>query len=192
MTAVWGPQVAALPDWERPYCSSSGRYLNRKTAWHTLGPCHCSYDYGGFNSRSRPPPPIIDDISENVAETSGHGWVSQGPTGIVRNAYIEQEDACGWHSDDEPRVRAQESVVLSLSLGAARIFEVRNNATRVITSVKLQDGDLCVMAGKFQTYYQHRVRRRTQDPLQRGPRYSLSWRAITTHSQECASKCRSL
>ena len=80
----------------------------------------------------------------------------------------------GWHSDNEPEL-GTDPVIASVSLGARRRFSMRHRNTRQRWSTELGDGDLLIMAGSTQRYWQHQVaktRRRV------GQRINLTFRLI--------------
>lgn len=55
----------------------------------------------------------------------------------------------GWHADDEPlfQGKTRDCRIISLSLGAARSFELRKNwSDEATVHLRLSAGDLCTMA----------------------------------------------
>jgi len=93
--------------------------------------------------------------------------------------------AVGWHADDEDLFQAttDDALIISLSLGAPRIFEVRpKDDPRRVTRMELRDGDICTMEGLMQKNYEHRI------PPQRNVnqgRINLTWRWIRSHQRGC-------
>merc|ERR1712129_417707 len=92
----------------------------------------------------------------------------------------------GWHADDEPIFQAavQDALIMSLSLGATRAFELRPRHSDLTDGVRvlLHDGDLCAMEGLCQKHYRHCV------PLQEDEfnnRINLTWRYIVRHQPHC-------
>ena len=91
--------------------------------------------------------------------------------------------------------------IISLSLGASRTFELvskaklfkaqkkfrfasKSAAVADITQVELNQGDVVVMAGRMQSYYDHRVPPDTTME----PRINLTWRYLTQHSAGCLNR----
>lgn len=76
------------------------------------------------------------------------------------NLYRDGKDYVGWHADDE-KLYGKNAPICSISLGHARDFQLRLKADK---SHKLQyslgHGDLFVMKGELQTYWQHQVPKR--------------------------------
>jgi len=122
------------------------------------------------------------EITEAVCQACG---ISELPNSCNANFYEDGSQAVGWHADDEPLFEAtrQDALIISLSLGATRQFEVRPKDDPLDTTrVALRDGDLCTMEGLMQKHYLHRVptERRISEA-----RINLTWRWITAHDRDC-------
>jgi alkylated DNA repair dioxygenase AlkB len=91
------------------------------------------------------------------------------------NYYRSGQDHLSWHSDNEP-LYGPTPTIASISLGCKRDFIFRENAnkTNKIT-YSLGHGDVLVMKGAVQQYWQHCVPKRKQCI---GPRISLTFRTI--------------
>jgi alkylated DNA repair dioxygenase AlkB len=92
---------------------------------------------------------------------------------VFVNRYRDGRDSVAWHGDHEVTGK----VVASLSLGATRQFDLRPKREtdlrqRTIT-VDVAHGDLIVMRGETQRYWEHRVRK---DPLVHEQRINLTFR----------------
>jgi alkylated DNA repair dioxygenase AlkB len=92
---------------------------------------------------------------------------------VFVNRYRDGRDSVAWHGDHE----ISGKVVASLSLGATRQFDLRPKREtdlrqRTIT-VDVAHGDLVVMRGETQRYWEHRVRK---DPLVHEQRINLTFR----------------
>ena len=183
---TWAEAVEALDGWSRPKKAKSRSQLNRVTIWQTLGECCCDYSYGGMTSPAGKAVAAVLDVSAAVADFCDLPWILDGPSGVVLNAYTRNEDGVGWHADAETRIRAASADIVSLSLGASRVFEARTNDETDVVAVRLDHGDVCIMSGAFQHHYQHRVLPRDKaDHMQAGTRYNLSWRPVTQHESSC-------
>jgi len=78
---------------------------------------------------------------------------------VLLNRYRDGNDSVAWHCDRE--VEGLSSPVIgSLTLGATRAFDLRpkNDRCRIL-SIDLDHGDLLVMRGETQRYWEHRVRK---------------------------------
>jgi alkylated DNA repair dioxygenase AlkB len=92
---------------------------------------------------------------------------------VFVNRYRDGRDSVAWHGDHEITGK----VVASLSLGATRAFDLRpkpQNELRPRTiTVNVAHGDLIVMRGETQRYWEHRVRK---DPRVHDQRINLTFR----------------
>lgn len=95
---------------------------------------------------------------------------------VFVNRYRDGRDAVAWHGDYEGK-RDLRLVIASLSLGATRAFQMRpkkeSGLRHGTISLDLGHGDLIVMAGDTQGYWEHRVPR---DPRVAGERINLTFR----------------
>ena len=78
---------------------------------------------------------------------------------VVTNWYPTGGDYIGWHGDVEKQCDTEAAPIVSVSLGASRRFQVRNEASRdYVFDHMLTDGDCVVMGGPgFHTKFKHRV-----------------------------------
>ena len=180
----WFGTLSKLVEGQRP--SVKGKLLNRESVWYTSQGCSCKYKYGGKLWPPTEMPDVLSVIFDTVAKTatriapvgSAHGVLS-----CVVNAY-DPGDACGWHADKEtPFGDACDIPVWSLSLGATRTFQLRDNGTvQTVASLNLKCGDILLMLGATQQWYDHRV---TADANAAGKRVNITWRWITHHHHRC-------
>jgi alkylated DNA repair dioxygenase AlkB len=87
------------------------------------------------------------------------------------NVYSDGEDSIGAHSDDESELWM--SKVACLSLGASRIFRMKNKLSGAKVDTVTKHGQLLVMEGNFQREFSHEI------PVQKkitGKRISLTFR----------------
>lgn len=90
------------------------------------------------------------------------------------NLYPDGRAGLGWHSDDERDLKVG-SPIVSVSLGAARVFALRNISTGATAGALLTHGSLCVMAGDTQRQWQHCI---TKDARVKLPRVSITFRRL--------------
>lgn len=184
----WEQMLFKQLPWSRPLQSkrSTGeaRPLPRRACWLTKGGCSCRYEYSGTSFAPMEMPSWLLDLTESVCSTCG---LSERPDACNVNLYGSGAEGVGWHADDEPLFQATKSdaLIMSLSLGATRYFEVRPKYSEQTDSVRLMlsDGDLCAMEGLFQKHYRHCV------PLEDDvfdARINLTWRWIRRHQPHCA------
>jgi alkylated DNA repair dioxygenase AlkB len=95
---------------------------------------------------------------------------------VFVNRYRDGRDSVAWHGDREDS-GAPGKIIGSLSLGATRTFDLRpqrESGVRARTiAVDVAHGDLIVMRGETQRYWEHRVRK---DARVRDERINLTFR----------------
>jgi len=106
------------------------------------------------------------------------------PNGLIANWYRDGADSIDWHSDSEPAL-GQDPTVVSASLGATRTFLLKPRDGGPKTAIKLGDGDLLIMGGRTQSEYRHSIAK-VQQPT--GARISLTFR----HYLPTPGSCRPL
>ncbi len=94
---------------------------------------------------------------------------------VLCNLYEDGAHSMGWHADDEPELGERPDVV-SLSLGSARRFVLKNRAEPTLkVEYALGQGDLLIMRGGTQANWLHAVPK-TRRPV--GPRINLTFRRV--------------
>lgn len=128
------------------------------------------YAYSGQVRPAAPWPPLPRAIAAAV-ESLVLGDTGEHFEGVLLNHYRDGETKLGFHADNEP-ILVPDSPIASVSLGAARRFVLRHNATRTTHELVLGHGSLLVMRGTTQRFWQHAV------PPARGvgPRINLTFR----------------
>ena len=141
----------------------------------------------------------VADITQYVFDKLGMPL----PNAVNINLYSDGLQTVGWHSDNEPLFKSADVRIYSLSLGAAREFQLcrkdvlrpqgkfrRPNVANIdpknLHTIILEDGDLLGMAGRTQEFYDHQIKTASQDT---GPRINLTWRYVTAHQSGCVP-CR--
>lgn len=95
---------------------------------------------------------------------------------VFVNKYRNGNDSVAWHGDHDGTAQPGK-IVGSLSLGATREFDLRPKKESELRprtiGIDVSHGDLIVMAGETQRYWEHRVRK---DPRVREQRLNLTFR----------------
>jgi len=176
----WFKKLEAKIPWEQPCVGE--RKMPRSAAWLTSNGCRCNYSYGGCQFPASPMQHWFLEITEAVCNACG---IRQLPNSCNANYYKDGSQSVGWHADDEPLFNAvyQDALIISLSLGESRSFELRpKNSVNKTIRLRLLDGDICTMEGLMQKHYLHRV------PIERrsmAPRINLTWRWVVAHEFGC-------
>ena len=95
-----------------------------------------------------------------------------GYNAVLCNLYRDGNDSVGLHADAEPEMGP---VIASLSLGAARLFRLKQKNGTLAFSERLPHGSLLIMAGPTQKNFKHEI------PKERGftqSRINLTFRHI--------------
>lgn len=91
---------------------------------------------------------------------------------VFLNLYMDHRDHLGWHADDSPEMD-DEYPIVTVSLGARREIWFRDNATKEVETLMLENGSAAIMLPGMQDTHQHRIPK--SDRLC-GPRISLTFR----------------
>lgn len=157
--------------WEVHRLRMFGNWVDspRLSCW--IGDPQARYRYSGAEFVPHPWPPVLQAVRERL-RAEGYGRFNS----VLLNRYRGGGDYMGWHSDDEPEL-GPAPVIASLSLGAARRFLLRrrDDPARKAEFV-LGHGDLLLMAGQTQRFYQHALPKMTRV---QGERINLTFRWIT-------------
>lgn len=160
-------------DWQQPAIKIFGRAvaIPRRQIW--MGDAHCSYRYSGVTFAPEPWTEPLQQLRQHLQQVTGFAV-----NAALLNWYQHGEHHMGWHSDDEPELGVN-PVVLSVSLGQSRKFDLKHKTLPLQCSVELADGDLLVMAGACQHYWQHRVPKQLKAD---GERINLTFRYLPENS----------
>lgn len=140
----------------------------RLTAWY--GDEGMSYSYSGLKLSPNIWTPALLEI-KNMTEFATNCRFNS----VLLNWYRNGNDSMGWHSDDEKELGLN-PVIASVSLGAERIFRVREKLNHKNSfGIKLNNGSLLLMAGELQHYWQHCLPRSAKS---QGDRINLTFRMI--------------
>ncbi|MEZ5438413.1 MAG: alpha-ketoglutarate-dependent dioxygenase AlkB [Lysobacteraceae bacterium] len=151
--------MAALLDevaWTQRSIRIYGREVLQPRLLCWVGDPEARYRYSGGDYEPEPWTPTLSGIRERIESVTGSCFNS-----VLCNRYRDGDDAMGWHSDDEPELGAQPAIA-SLSLGVTRAMKFRPRkgfAEGRAGELPLAHGDLLVMAGDTQRYYQHAIAR---------------------------------
>ncbi|MBD5653681.1 MAG: alpha-ketoglutarate-dependent dioxygenase AlkB [Candidatus Eremiobacteraeota bacterium] len=120
------------------------------------------------DARERPFTPELAAVRRDVERTTNVSFRY-----VLLNRYRDGKDSVAWHNDREVE-GLRHPIVASLTLGATRAFDLRPKCDRAsVISIDLDHGDLLVMAGETQTFWEHRV---AKDRRIAGERINLTFR----------------
>jgi alkylated DNA repair dioxygenase AlkB len=141
----------------------------RLTAW--FGDDGMDYSYSGIKCNPLPWTRTLLSMKQKIeALISGVIFNS-----VLLNKYRNGNDKVSWHSDDEMELGVN-PVIASISLGAARRFDLRHKDDfKNKIQLTLTNGSLIIMKGALQHNWQHQI------PVQKmisGERVNLTFRNI--------------
>ena len=177
----WLNAIKDGTDWQQP----SG--MPRRTAWLTREGCQCPYSYSkSFTIDAAFFTTWMHVIFEEIMPMCGIHEAEQWPNSCNVNLYEGPRSSVDWHRDSESMFQGSSSSIriISLSLGGARTFLLKDRRSSQITSVKLFAGDLLVMDGRMQQHYLHKVPKASKDNQQED-RINLTWRWVVGHHDGC-------
>lgn len=127
------------------------RYVTSKTRGvYQMG--H-SYRYSGRIVYGEQFDPVVWKLMQRLNERLGLNLNS-----CLLNYYLNGTVGIARHSDDEKElVGGDQAVVVSLSLGATRIFRFHSKTTDERVDIPLKSGDVLVMGPLTQRYYEHSI-----------------------------------
>lgn len=127
------------------------------------------YSYFKMHHPQKDVPMFIQEIINDINLVLGTRFNS-----VLLNLYPNEKSTVAWHADDE-KVLGSNPKIASLSLGATRLFHIRDNRTFNIIDVVLEDNMLLYMGDKSQINYQHCIPKAI---VKTGPRINLTFREI--------------
>jgi alkylated DNA repair dioxygenase AlkB len=163
-------ELAATAPWEQSLIRIAGRELPipRLNVWY--GDPGTNYGYSGARLESHPWTPALAALRRRVETITGREFNS-----ALLNCYRSGLDSVDWHSDDEA-VLGPEPAIATLSLGAARRFELRHRTQPGLRRhLVLENGSLLLMAGALQRHWRHRI---PKQPAVADRRISITFRLV--------------
>ena len=155
--------------WRQDHISMYGKRLPvpRLQAWFGLNQQQYSY-----SNTQLTPDALTPTLKLLLAQISEHCKVTFNS--VLANYYRDENDSVSWHSDDEPELGTNPTIA-SLSFGQERKFKLKHKVTGEKYEIALQSGDLLVMSGEMQHFWQHAI---LKEATKRQARINLTFRQI--------------
>ena len=161
-------------NWKTEVVKMFGKTIETRRQVAFFGKVSVSYGYSGTRHEAKPLPDTLTEVLKKVQIHCDAPFNT-----VLATFYPDGNSGLGWHRDDEadlgPRSQIQ---IASLSLGATRQFEIRNQLTQDTQRFRLESGALAHMNQGFQDQWQHRV---LKEPKIQTPRINLSFRTFKTY-----------
>ncbi|MFL0809163.1 MAG: alpha-ketoglutarate-dependent dioxygenase AlkB [Agarilytica sp.] len=162
-------------DWQQPTTTVFGKTqkIPRLQAWY--GDEGKAMRYSGQSFMPTAWHPSLIALKAEIETEARHKFNS-----VLANMYRNGNDSVGWHADDEKEL-GDKPIIASLSLGESRRFCLKPKNDRLPNGevnkirVDLASGDLLVMKGDTQRFWQHAV---LKAPGVIAPRINLTFRKI--------------
>lgn len=163
--------------WSQPEITVYGRShrIPRLQAWY--GDAKARMSYSGMALKPEPWHQKLLLIKQKIEAQFNCSFNS-----VLANCYRDGGDGVGWHADDE-RELGQDPLIASVSLGASRVFSLKpksahlDNASLKKRDLLLCHGDLLLMSGATQKFWQHALMKDKHAP---DKRINLTYRLIST------------
>ena len=144
-------------DWRQEQMRMFNKIINipRLTAWY--GDDGKPYTYSGIEMQPSPWTDRLLEIKTRVESLANATFNS-----VLLNQYRDGSDSVAWHADNEPEL-GPAPVIGSVSFGAKRDFQFRANvpsSSAMKTTIELRHGDLLVMGGNTQKFWNHQIPKR--------------------------------
>ena len=139
----------------------------RLTAWYATSPR--SYSYSGLNLDSLEMTDPLNSLLKSIEQKTDARFNS-----VLLNLYRDGKDSNGWHSDDEKEL-GPDPTIASVSLGEARVFQLKHKTTGATYKFTLKSGSLLLMGSRSQIEWKHQL---PKTKTQVGPRINGTFRWI--------------
>ena len=127
----------------------------RLQAWYSDN--GLTYRYSNMTLASKPWTATLAILKKRISDYCQHDF-----NAVLANLYRDQRDSVSWHSDDEAEL-GNMPIIASLSLGAARDFQLKHIDYKEKLTLSLSTGSLLIMRGDTQRYWQHCVPKRAKE-----------------------------
>jgi len=142
-------KLEARSDWTQGRIRMFGREIPEPRLTFFEGDSGVRYTYAHRSLEGHGWTPELEALRDRFASDFGIRTNT-----VLANLYRDGHDSMGWHRDNEPEL-GHDPLVVSLSLGATRDFDVRRDTDRWTQRFALGHGDLLVMGSESQTKWMH-------------------------------------
>lgn len=129
------------------------------------------YRYSKKQYTAKPWTPLLSEL-RTVAEKLSNASFNC----LLANYYRDERDSMGFHSDDEPELGTNPTIV-SMSFGATRAFVLKHKTKKEISPIRipLSSGSVLIMKGATQQHWVHGIEKKKSHI---GPRVNLTFRRV--------------
>lgn len=157
-------------EWETKKLWMFGKWIDQPRLTAFYGDAGKKYHYTGSDWQAKQWLPGMEMVRDRIKSEYGMEMNS-----VLCNHYRNGSDSVGWHTDGGG-ADGLNPQIFSLSLGAARDFQIKHNtlASHSLRTIKLGHGSLLYMGGTMQSHWKHQVPK----VVSSGPRINLTFRAV--------------
>ena len=154
-SALFYNLVTALP-WQADIVTLFGKthVTTRQIVW--MGDSDIDYQYSGHTRQTIAWTDTVFHVKRHVEDQLAALGINTNFNSCLLNYYPSGDDGMGYHADDEKELGDQ-PIIASLSLGATRKFVFKHKKTQDKVELYLESGQLIVMHGATQKYWQHSI-----------------------------------
>ena len=157
-------------DWQQGYIHLFNKTIKEPRQSLFFAEAGQQYRYSGRTLTPQPYDAVLQKLADRLQQQTQLAFNS-----IFINYYQDGAHYMGWHQDNEPELGEQPNIA-SLSIGASRRFSFRNKQQpKTKRHFQLQHGDLLVMLGDTQKYWQHAL---LKDKQCDSARFNFTFRLI--------------
>ncbi len=141
-------------DWKQRPIRIFGKEVMQPRLTASFADKGVNYGYSGVQLRSAGWSRPLSGIKKSCEEFTGLHFNT-----ALLNLYRNGNDYMGWHRDNEKSLGV-DPAVLSISFGARRIFQLRRyDSKKERVTLELGHGDMLLMTGPVQKFWEHRLPR---------------------------------
>ncbi|ESP93051.1 alpha-ketoglutarate-dependent dioxygenase AlkB family protein [Pseudoalteromonas luteoviolacea] len=153
--ALYDHLVDSIP-WQQPQIQVYGKYHHIPRLQCFIADREVRYGYSGKSLDNVAWLPALSAMRQRLQRQYAKEF-----NALLLNWYRDGLDTMGWHSDDEKELGAT-PLIVSVSLGAPRLFKIRHKQTREVMSIMLETGSCLLMTGESQRDYEHSLPKQTK------------------------------
>ncbi|KAF7772211.1 hypothetical protein PCIT_a2236 [Pseudoalteromonas citrea] len=161
--------LAAHLNWQQPQIQVFGKLHHIPRLQSFIADNDVNYSYSKQALSPERWPSVLNDMRIRLQNTYGHTF-----NALLVNWYRDGKDCMGWHSDDETELGINPFIV-SISLGAARKFVIKEKSSKKTYDLMLENGSGLLMHSNSQSHYQHALPKQMRV---KGGRINLTFRSV--------------
>ena len=159
------------------------KYVPRKQIWFSDPNANYRFSENEMSDKDQKWPSILNELRVNLNDLLKEKGIIQSNSkyelnAVLVNYYRNGNDYIGWHSDktgDLIQMQGQ-TIIVSVTFGVTRPFILRRSDDHSAQySLNLRHGDLLIIKGKTNNFWQHSLPKRTTI---KKPRINLTYRIV--------------